>query len=77
MRGYALSVVQAVDAADGGRLEIKLARHCIRHNIPVVDVATYFGVSRQTVYNWFCKGASAAPSQRARIEAFLLRAVGA
>jgi transcriptional regulator with XRE-family HTH domain len=34
-------------------LGVQLGRWAIRNNVPVSQVAKRFGVSRQTVYNWF------------------------
>jgi transcriptional regulator with XRE-family HTH domain len=30
-----------------------LGRFCIHKDIPVKDIADYFGVSRMTIYKWF------------------------
>lgn len=32
---------------------VALGRFCITKEIPVSDVAEYFGVSRMTIYKWF------------------------
>ncbi len=34
-------------------LGVKLGKICVNKDIPVIDVAEYFGVSRVTVYAWF------------------------
>ena len=39
--------------ADQQLLGVKLGRTCIKMDIPVAHIHTFFGVSRQTVYNWF------------------------
>jgi len=51
--GYTLQLQQAVWKADPKSLGVQLGRYCINNAIPVSNVATLFGVSRMTVYNWF------------------------
>lgn len=52
-RGYMTSIINAVDAADGDLIGVRLGKLCIRKGISVMEVAEYLGVSRQTVYSWF------------------------
>lgn len=52
-RGYASRIVKANLAADRTSLGVQLGRFCIEKEIPVSDVAEYFGVTRMTVYQWF------------------------
>jgi DNA-binding transcriptional regulator YiaG len=40
-------------SADGKHIGVALGRICIKTGLPVSVVAQRFGVSRQTVYNWF------------------------
>lgn len=51
--GYSHYTVTANKDADAGLLGVRLGRVCIKHNVPVATVAQEFGVTRQTVYNWF------------------------
>jgi hypothetical protein len=51
--GYSLRIADLNKKADGTLLGVKLGRLCIKNNVPVVEVSTKLGVSRQTVYNWF------------------------
>ncbi|NDG30751.1 transposase family protein [bacterium] len=51
--GYSQQLINDNKAADKQKLGVQLGRVCIKHNISVADVSAYFGVSRQTVYNWF------------------------
>ena len=51
--GYSLKLIQLNKKADPKRLGIRLGKMCIKRNVPVAEVATKLGVSRQTVYNWF------------------------
>ncbi len=51
--GYTARLVKLNKQADKRLLGVRLGRVCIKHNIPVADVASQLGVSRQTVYNWF------------------------
>jgi hypothetical protein len=52
-RGYSLRVVRANEQANPENVGVLLGRICIKKEIPVVDVANFFGVSRMTVYSWF------------------------
>lgn len=52
-KGYTTLFVQAVNDANPFYLGVKLAKICIKLNVPVTDVAEYLGVSRPTVYSWF------------------------
>ena len=40
--------------ADSKMIGVRLGRICIERDIAVAKVAHDAGVSRQTVYNWFC-----------------------
>lgn len=51
--GYSLLTVDAIRRADQRLLGVQLGQICVKSNIPVNDVAEFFGVSRMTVYNWF------------------------
>lgn len=42
-----------IKSADSSLLGVKLGRVCLNKDIPVKDVAEFFGVSRMTVYSWF------------------------
>lgn len=53
MIGYSQQTVRLNREADSKNLGVKLGRYCIAREIPVLDVMDYFGVSKQTVYNWF------------------------
>ena len=52
--GYSARLVQLNKQASMQNWGVKLGRLCIREDIPVCMVASKLGVSRQTVYNWFC-----------------------
>jgi hypothetical protein len=56
-RGYSLRIIRANEQADPGSIGVRLGKLCIGKEIPASDVATFFGVSRMTIYNWF-SGAS-------------------
>ncbi len=51
--GYSLFTLDAIRRADQKLLGVQLAQICVKSDIPVTDVAEFFGVSRMTVYNWF------------------------
>ncbi len=51
--GYSTRLVKANKKASIKNPGVRLGRACIKHDIPVYNVAARMGVSRQTVYNWF------------------------
>ena len=52
--GYTLRVRDLNAGADENSIGVRLGRVCIERDIPVVQVAQRLGVTRATVYNWFC-----------------------
>jgi transcriptional regulator with XRE-family HTH domain len=52
--GYSLRIQDANAKASKHKLGARLGRLCIAQDIPVAVVAKCTGVTRQTVYNWFC-----------------------
>jgi DNA invertase Pin-like site-specific DNA recombinase len=51
--GYSSRLIEANKKADASHLGVYLGRKCIKHDIPVTQIAKQLGVSRMTVYNWF------------------------
>lgn len=52
--GYSIRLQNANRRADDSNAGVRLGRVCIERDIPVTTVARHLGVSRATVYNWFC-----------------------
>ena len=52
--GYSRKLIHMNDEASDALIGVRLGRVCINNDVPVIDVANRLGVSRQTVYNWFC-----------------------
>ena len=52
--GYSARLIELNKRADKNQLGVRLGRACIRKKVPVSEIANQLGVSRQTVYNWFC-----------------------
>lgn len=52
-RGYSSRLIQANKNASDDHPGVILGRLCIAQEIPVTDVAQFFGVSRMAIYNWF------------------------
>ena len=52
--GYSARLIEVNKKADVRMLGVRLGRVCMKNDIPVSLVAAKLGVSRQTVYNWFC-----------------------
>lgn len=72
-RGYSSRIVEKNKGASKSSPGVMLGRVCITQEIPVSEVAKYFGVSRMTIYKWF-KGLEL-PRQKhtEKIEALLKR----
>lgn len=51
--GYSQYTIAANKSASKRMVGVALGRACISNGISVADVAEWFGVSRQTIYNWF------------------------
>jgi len=73
MIGYSQLIVAANKTASGKLLGVKLGRYCIANDIPVADVMEFFGVSKQTVYNWFIGKNEPSKSYQREITEFLAR----
>lgn len=52
-KGYSVLTAQEIKEANPNLLGVKLGKICVDRDIPVKDVAEYFGVSRVTIYGWF------------------------
>lgn len=52
-RGYSTLFIQSVEDANPNLIGVKLGKLCIKKEIPVIDIANYFKVSRMSVYSWF------------------------
>jgi len=53
MAGYSTLTAREIKEANQTLLGVKLGMICLDSDIPVTDVAEFFGVSRVTVYSWF------------------------
>jgi transcriptional regulator with XRE-family HTH domain len=69
--GYSIGVLQRNQEQPDTNIGVRLGRTCIDKGIPVSDVAHKFGVTKQTVYNWFRGSATPRPHVAADIDAFL------
>lgn len=52
-RGYSKRIIDANKKASLDSLGVRLGRLCIEKDIPVMEVAEMFNISRPTVYAWF------------------------
>ena len=53
MRGYDTLFVQRVRSVQHTPLPLRaLVKASLRNNVPLAQLAAWFGVSRSTVYNW-------------------------
>lgn len=69
--GYSTRVVELNKDADDQLIGVRLGRVCIKFDVPVLKVAMALGVSRQTVYNWFCGVNAPRAKQNEDIESFI------
>lgn len=70
-RGYSLRMRDLNAKADKRKLGVRLGRLCIKHDVPVSVVAQRMGVTRATVYNWFCGTSVPQASAATLIEAYI------
>jgi DNA-binding transcriptional regulator YiaG len=52
-KGYSVITINEIRSANSQLLGVQLGLVCLKNDLPVTDVAEFFGVSRMTVYNWF------------------------
>jgi hypothetical protein len=69
--GYSLRLRDLNAKADKRKLGVRLGRVCIKHDIPVAVVAKHMGVTRATVYNWFCGASSPQTTTIGIIETYI------
>ena len=74
--GYSLRIRDLNAKADKRKIGVRLGRVCIKHNIPVSVVAKHMGVTRATVYNWFCGVSAPQASAVSLIESYIARLEG-
>jgi len=53
-RGYSLKLYRENKSAPINMIGVQLGRMCIDEGISVAFVVEYFGVSKPTIYSWFC-----------------------
>lgn len=69
--GYSIRLRESNAKADQRKLGVRLGYLCIKHEVPVSVVAKRMGVSRATVYNWFCGVTSPQDSLITLIETYI------
>ena len=69
--GYSIGLMQANKQANVKSIGVALGRVCIQKGISVREVASYFGRSRQAIYDWFKGDSVPDPSTHARIERYI------
>ena len=70
-RGYSLRIRDLNAKADKRKLGVRLGRVCIKKDVPVLVIAKRMGVTRATVYNWFCGASAPQTSLTSRIEVYI------
>ena len=71
--GYSQYLVLVNKSANKRHIGVALGRACIAKGVSVADVAERFGVSRQTVYNWFEGKHDPKPEMLSDIEKYIAR----
>lgn len=69
--GYSLRIRDLNAKADKRKIGVRLGRACIKHDVPVSVVARHMGVTRATVYNWFCGASAPQDSTLVLIETYI------
>lgn len=69
--GYSLRTRDLNDIADNNNVGVRLGRLCIKRGIPVSEVAKQMGVTRATIYNWFCGASAPQATSLTRIETYI------
>jgi DNA-binding XRE family transcriptional regulator len=69
-RPYSDKFVIGLENANPKRLGIQLAKLCVKANLPATHVADTFGVSRQTIHNWF-RGSAIRHRHLANVENYI------
>ena len=75
--GYSLRLRDLNSKADKRKLGVRLGKLCIKHDVPVAVVAKRLGVSRTTVYNWFCGVSAPQSSATGLLESYIASLEGA
>ena len=70
-QGYSLRTRDLNAKADKRKLGVRLGRMCITKDVPVSVVAKRMGVTRATVYNWFCGASAPQTDLTSRIETYI------
>jgi transcriptional regulator with XRE-family HTH domain len=53
-RGYSLRLAKTILNADADNLGVQLGRICLEKDVSVIEAADALGVTRTTLYSWFC-----------------------
>jgi len=53
-RGYSLRFANTILNADADNLGVQLGRACLEKDVSVIEAAAALGVTRTTIYSWFC-----------------------
>lgn len=70
-RGYSTLLLRDIRCANPHMLGVQLAKLCVDKNIPVSDVAEFFGVSRVSVYAWFRGQVEVSDKHAAKVQELL------
>lgn len=71
--GYSLRLIERNRQASDKKLGVRLGRVCIERQVPVTTVANEFGVTRQTVYNWFSGTSTPADTLHTLVDTYIAK----
>ena len=71
MHGYTITLANTIKRAPKHKIGVRLGKVCVAANVPVVEVAEHFGVSRPTIYSWFTGRGTPRQSQEEAIEQYI------
>jgi DNA-binding transcriptional regulator YdaS (Cro superfamily) len=72
-KAYTILMEQAINDANPFLLGVKLAKICVKLDIPISDVAEYIGVSNSTVHGWFVGKRDVSPKHSETVQKLITK----
>ena len=69
-RPYSTEFLTALNTLDPDSLGVRLAKLCVKANLPTLYIARKLGVSRYTIHSWF-RGQRIRNINKIKVEAFI------
>lgn len=67
---YSPEFLVELNSLDEEKLGVQLAKACVGADLPIIEVAKVFGVSRMTIHSWF-RGSPIREKNQVKIKKFL------